>query len=65
MKDWDQLDVIQGMLGLTEVNLNRFVSDILDTSSVFPKAFSQCTTGLANILTWESGILFYATFAID
>ena len=27
---------------------------------MFPKAFSQCTTGLANILTWERGVLFYA-----
>ena len=23
---------------------------------MFPKTFSQCTTGLANILTWERGI---------
>ena len=40
------------------------MSVILDTSSVFPKTFSQCTTGLANIVTWESGI-FYAMFIID
>ena len=46
------------MLGLIKVTGNRFVSVISDTSSVFPKTFSQCTTGLANILTWESGIFF-------
>ena len=46
------------MLGLIKVNGNCFVSVILDTLSVFPETFSKCTTGLANILTWESGIIF-------
>ena len=43
MKDWDQLDV--SMLRVIKMNGNGFVGVILDTSSVFPKAFSQCTPG--------------------
>ena len=26
---------------------------------MFPKAFSECLIGLANVLAWEGGIMFY------
>ena len=26
---------------------------------MFPKAFSECFTGLVNVLAWEGGIMFY------
>ena len=26
---------------------------------MFPKAFPECLTGLANALAWEGGIMFY------
>ena len=53
------------MFRLAEVYGNRFMNVVFDTMSMFFKAFSQCTAGLADVLTRKGRVLFNATFAID
>ena len=53
------------MFRLVEVYGNRLINVVSDTTSMFFKAFSECTAGLADVLTRKGRVLFNATFAID